>query len=146
MRAFSLRQQISAFDQGAIVDSDGNQDDRCYNFYDWFCKDSSLEKKAVKLFKNVKSFVKARPDIDLDSTYVFFKNNCPVNGNLYDSFSICDRKTGDVLFWVTPKSGHKCYADEPAQMYDYSNRPRETFKQAKNFRELLKIVAYSGKE
>jgi hypothetical protein len=29
-----------------------------------------------------------------------------MRGPLYDSFSICDIESEDVLYWVTPKSGH----------------------------------------
>ena len=37
----------------------------------------------------------------------FFKNNCPCNGSLYDDFRICDIDTGDVIYTITPSSGHK---------------------------------------
>lgn len=47
------------------------------------------------------------PKLNIYEQYAFFKNNCPMNGDLYDSFSICDIKTGDVEFYVTPKCGHK---------------------------------------
>lgn len=30
-----------------------------------------------------------------------------MNGSLYDDFRICDIKTGDVVFTITPRSGHK---------------------------------------
>jgi hypothetical protein len=38
--------------------------------------------------------------------YVFFKNNSPVNGSLYDDFRICDMESGNVLFTIIPSSGH----------------------------------------
>lgn len=73
--------------------------------YDWFCKDSSLAAKTKSLGKKVLAISKSKK-IDCDKSYVFFKNNCPGYGKLYDSFSICDMRTGDVQYWVTPKSGH----------------------------------------
>lgn len=105
----NLSQQLAAFNEGRYVDSDGRES-QCYNFYDWFCKDSSLKRKSDNLFRAVKTFVK-KFNIDTTKHYVFFKNNCPAWGPLYDSFSICDVETGDVKFWVTPKSGHTMKAE-----------------------------------
>jgi len=102
-RSASLRKQFKAFDQGRYIDSDG-QESHCYNFYDWFCKDTSLKNKANTLFRASRRFVK-KLDIDQDKHYVFFKNNCPMRGPLRDDFRICDKETGDVLFTVTPKTG-----------------------------------------
>jgi hypothetical protein len=106
--AATLRQQLEALDKGITLDSDGTQSD-CHNFYDWFCKDSSLAGKSWTLFKKVKTFLKHNPQIDIDSHYVFFKNNCPVNGPLYDDFRICDEN--GVLFTVIPKCGHSGKAE-----------------------------------
>ena len=102
-RSASLREQFKAFDQGRYLDSDGNESN-CYNFYDWFCKDSSLKNKANTLFRASRRFAK-KMDIDLDKHYVFFKNNCPMVGPLRDDVRICDKETGDVLFTVTPTTG-----------------------------------------
>lgn len=79
-------------------------------FYDWFCKDTSLMNKIRKMAPLVKA-VAASPKVNPTTSYVFFKNNCPMNGPLYDSFSICDIETGDVQFWITPKSGHTGMAE-----------------------------------
>jgi hypothetical protein len=51
MEGITLRQQLEAFNLGVFLDSTGDVDSGCYNFYDWFCKDSSLKNKATKLFK-----------------------------------------------------------------------------------------------
>ena len=82
----------------------------CYGFFDWFCKTESLKNKAKSLFSKVKSV--ARSDkFDPTKTYVFFKNNCPCSGKLYDDFRICDIETGKVLYTVTPKNGHNGEAE-----------------------------------
>lgn len=81
-------------------------DPDCFFFYDWFCKDSSLQKKATALLPKVKKFVQAA-NVDIDNTYFFYKNNCPVSGSLYDDFRICNKVSGDVIWTVTPKSGHR---------------------------------------
>ena len=109
MNRITLKQQLEAFDKGIILDSDGGESD-CYNFYDWFCKDTSLKNKSIRLFKQVKRWVKFR-NTDTEKVYVFFKNNCPVGGPLYDDFRICDVETGDVIWSVIPKSGHSGKAE-----------------------------------
>ena len=107
MKKVSLAEQLNAFASGRIIDSEGDQN-TCYNFYDWFCKDSALERKANILFPKVKKFIEST-QVDILDTYVFFKNNCPVNGPLYDDFRICDEN--GVLFTVIPKCGHSGKAE-----------------------------------
>ncbi len=117
MATVSLKDQLQAFENGNIIDTDGNIN-RCHNFYDWFCKDSSLERKAIKLMKSVKRWVKFR-NTDTSKVYVFFKNNCPMNGPLYDDFRICDLETGDVIWTVTPKCGHSGKAEVWGRQNDF---------------------------
>lgn len=105
----TLKQQLEAFEKGIILDSDGTSSE-CYNFYDWFCSDKALKARSERLFKMVKRWVKKR-NTDTDKVYVFFKNNCPFNGPLYDDFRICDVETGDVIYTVIPKCGHSGEAE-----------------------------------
>ena len=91
-------------------------------FYDWFCRDASLSRKAAGLFAKVQRIADS-PRFDKNAVYVFFKNNCPCNGSLYDDFRICDLKTGQVLFCVVPRSGHDVFGGE-CQVYaapDFEN-------------------------
>jgi hypothetical protein len=94
MKTYNIQQQLES-----QLDTD------CFYFYDWFCKDSSLERKCNQLLPKVKKFVKAGK-IDQQANYFWFKNNCPMNGKLYDDFRISDRKTNNVIWTVIPKSGH----------------------------------------
>ena len=106
----TLAAQLNAFASGQIMDSDGTVGGvNCFNFYDWFCKDSSLELKAHALFPRVKRFLKEHPEIDIHSTYVFFKNNCPGRGSLYDDFRICNED--EVIYTVIPKCSHSGQAE-----------------------------------
>lgn len=66
-------------------------------WYDWFCKSNELRDKTYKLAPKVLEIMDS-PKLDKNKTYVFFKNNCPCVGPLYDQFSICDIETGEVLF------------------------------------------------
>lgn len=56
-RKATLREQFEAFSDGRYLDSDG-QESHCYNFYDWFCKNSSLKNKANTLFRASRRFAK----------------------------------------------------------------------------------------
>ena len=69
-------------------------------WYDWFCNTSSLRNKTYKMGRIVKQ-VKDGGKVDLDNWYVWFKNNCPMVGPLYDDFRFADRKSGDVQFTIT---------------------------------------------
>lgn len=71
-------------------------------WYDWFCSDKSLLSRLKSMGSKVTGIVNS-PKFDKEKVYVFFKNNCPLCGPLYDSFSICDLETNKVLFWVSPK-------------------------------------------
>ena len=107
----SLRQQLELFsEQGHFPDSDGDFSS-CHGFYDWFCKDSALAGRSRRLVSALETFLKKNPHVDLDATYVFFKNNCPMNGPLYDDFRICDRSGGDVIYTVIPRCSHSGMAE-----------------------------------
>lgn len=71
-------------------------------WYDWFCPDRQLKKRGLRLM-NILVHLIAREKMDekfLANKYVFFKNNCPVNGKTYDQLSICNKDSGEVLFVV----------------------------------------------
>ena len=75
-------------------------------WYDWFCRDSSLPHKTKILAQRVRGFVKAAGDkLDQDKHYVWFKNNCPLYGSLYDDFRIADIETNNTVYCVVPASG-----------------------------------------
>ena len=74
-------------------------------WYDYFCKSSSLVNKGRALICKLKKIYKlnelsGRKYFDPNKTYVFFKNNCPCCGNLYDDFRICDLETREVIFTI----------------------------------------------
>lgn len=133
MAKTTLRQQLEAFDKGIYLDSEGKES-WCFNFYDWFCKDESLKRKADTLFKQVKRFVEANPNIDQDKYYVFFKNNCPTNGPLYDDFRICSIGGGEVQYNVTAKSGHT----GQAEVYSSAHGFDEPVRTGKTFSDLVR--------
>ena len=68
-------------------------------WYDWFCKDTSLAAKTRKMGNIIKD-IRDGGKVDLDGCYVWFKNNCPLNGPLYDDFRFADLETGKVQFTI----------------------------------------------
>jgi hypothetical protein len=127
-RTANLADQLNAQANGLIIDSQG-QNDECYNFYDWFCKDTSLCNKTKSLGKKLASIIKSKR-LDPTKQYVFFKNNCPGIGSLYDDFRICDIESGDVIYTIIPSSGHNSQKGI-AFVYGRENGFKEPFAQGK---------------
>lgn len=125
----TLRQQIEAFDSKQFID------DECYYFYDWFCSDKALQGKAKSLMAKAKKFA-AKMNIDLDKHYVWFKNNCPMNGPLYDDFRISNIETGDVVYNVSPLDGHTGMA----RVYGAENGFEKPLAEAWSWKDLLKLI------
>ena len=84
----------------------GPRKENCFEFYDWFCQDQSLKNRAKKFIPKLKFLVKMGI-LDGDNLYVWFKNNCPLCGNLYDDmrFSTLD---DDNYFvgGIAPRQGY----------------------------------------
>ncbi len=137
----TLRQQLDAFENGVFLESDGRTNTGCFNFYDWFCSDKALKNKSITLFKQLKRFLKHHPEINLDTHYVFFKNNCPLVGSTYDDFRICDIEEGNVQYTVTPSRVIKQRGSETkrmAEMWGRINGFKQPIKEANTFTQLLK--------
>jgi len=105
-KQMNLKQWLEAFKNNDFFSSDVQTQIKA-GWYDWFCNDKSLAGKTNSLAGKVK-FFESLGIVDSEKVYVFFKNNCPMVGNTYDDFRICSLKTGDVLFTITPSSGHTC--------------------------------------
>lgn len=91
MEQLTLQQWIEGFNNGAFNSIDRNTHIKA-GWYDWFCKDTSLAAKTKKMGNIIKQ-VKAGGKVDLQTMYVWFKNNCPMNGQLYDDFRFVNLET-----------------------------------------------------
>jgi hypothetical protein len=94
----SLRMWIESFNKGEF-DSKDFQTQIKAGWYDWFCKDESLANKTKRMGNIVKQF-KDGGKLNLDKMHVWFKNNYPLAGPLYDDFRIADIESGDTLFTI----------------------------------------------
>ena len=79
--------------------------DECKFFFDWFCSDKSLHSRAMNFIPKLKFLVK-EGIVDGDKNYVWFKNNCPTSGSLYDDMRISNIETEDFLGDFCPRTGH----------------------------------------
>ena len=100
----TLKQWIALQEDGAFAHEDVNTQINA-GWYDWFCTDKSLINRLNKMTPKVKRIAKSAK-IDQKTVYVFFKNNCPMVGKLYDDFRICDVASGDVVYTIVPACGH----------------------------------------
>lgn len=100
----NIKSWIENFDKGAY-DSPSRLAQCQAGWYDWFCKDSSLANKTKTLGNKLKQIAGSKK-IDIENQYVWFKNNCPMSGPLYDDFRIADIESGNTVYTIIPKSGH----------------------------------------
>ena len=68
-------------------------------WYDWFCKDDRLAPKTKRVGK-ILCELRVGGKVDFKGWYVWFKNNCPINGNLYDDFRFADLENGEVQMTI----------------------------------------------
>ena len=94
----SLNYWIKDFNEGKFDSKDTKVQIEA-GWYDWFCKDTSLASKTRKMGNIIKQ-IKLGGKVDLETSYVWFKNNCPLNGPLYDDFRIADIETNNTLILV----------------------------------------------
>ena len=104
-KKLNLIDWIENFKKGAYISPDRKTQIEA-GWYDWFCRDSSLAGKTKSLGKKLIQIINS-PKINPETSYIFFKNNCPVWGSLYDDFRICDIESGKIIYTITPKSGHE---------------------------------------
>jgi len=69
-------------------------------WYDWFCDDVHLARKTKRMGEIITQ-IRDGGKVNLDTSYVWFKNNFPMRGNLYDDFRFADIETNEVLFTIT---------------------------------------------
>ena len=98
MTEISIRQWIENYNSGKYDSKDVKVQCEA-GWYDWFCRDELLCGKTKRLAPKVKQLAKSSK-VDVDNWYVWFKNNCPVFGSLYDDIRFADIKTGDVIYTI----------------------------------------------
>ena len=94
----SVREWQKQFRLGEFSQPDRKTQIRA-GWYDWFCRDTSLAGKTQRMGSIIKQ-VKDGGKVNLDTMYVWFKNNCPLSGGLYDDFRFADIETGTTMMTI----------------------------------------------
>lgn len=136
----SVREWQKKFEEG-YFDSVDVRTQIMAGWYDWFCRDISLRNKTYKMGAIIKQ-VKDGGKVDLDNWYVWFKNNCPLSGWLYDDFRFAMKKTGDVMFTIQidcchNKHKYSVYGRKPTEN-GYTTFFDEPLFECDNSRDLVK--------
>lgn len=107
MEEMSITTFVARYNNGEFASH--NLKLQCQVWYDWFCKDSSLLAKTMKLGKRVAQ-IAATHKFDANKCCMYFKNNCPAVGPLYDQFSIFEIETDRLLYVVQflNRGSHGC--------------------------------------
>lgn len=98
MKEINITEWVKNFTAG-MYDSKDVSTQIDAGWFDWFCSQYALAAKTQFLGHKLMTILNSKK-FDNDKTYVWFKNNCPVVGPLYDDFRIADLQTGDVIFTI----------------------------------------------
>ncbi len=122
MDEITLREWIKKYKEHKYNCSRGSMIDM--GWYDWFCQDIQLMQRLEQLAPRLIYLAENSEKIDLDKTYVFFKNNCPFVGSTYDDFRICDIETEEVIFTIA-KMRRGCYGENFSGWTMWYNDPKK---------------------
>lgn len=137
----SVRQWQEKFRAGAF-----NAQDRytqcAAGWYDWFCQDHALAGRLKKIGRVVMGITD--PFI-LDNYFVWFKNNCPLNGPLYDDarFELLSGERDGKYFVVSLDSPHE--REKWALVTERYGFDAPEF-DCRNIREMVKYINSIGPE
>lgn len=135
----TLREWIKNFNYGKYLDKDVAIQINA-GWYDWFCSDTSLMNKTKKMGNIIKQ-LKEDGKVNLDETYVWFKNNCPLSGPLFDDFRIASLLSDEVLYTVQINSP---WEKDTYTVYGSINEFKKPLFQTKSSKELVKWLNYRG--
>ena len=137
----SVRQWQTMYRMGAFSNKNTSVQIEA-GWYDWFCQDESL---AGRLKQIAPAVMGITDPFILDNFYVWFKNNCPLNGPLYDDvrFEPLSGERGGNYFLVIKDSPH-----EKSKWTLYTERYgfQEPEFQCGNVREMIRYLNQLGLE
>ena len=132
-KKMNVKQWIQKFNAGDFDFKDYHTQCEA-GWYDWFCKESSLANKTKRMGRIIKQ-LKDGGKVNLESMYVWFKNNCPLVGPLYDDFRIADIETGETLFTIQIACHH---SNSRYVVYGGRNKFTDPLFKSNSSKELIK--------
>lgn len=115
---FTLRQWQEKFNAGDFEAPDFDTQVAA-GWYDWFCEDEDLSKKLDYMGGIIRCIREGGKIPNLDDVYVWFKNNCPCVGDLYDDFRISREDVNLFVVQVdSPYTPEKFAVYTPDDGYD----------------------------
>ena len=137
----SVRQWQEKFRAGGFDSPDVATQCRA-GWYDWFCQDRALAGRLKKIGKVVMGI---KDPFILDNYYVWFQNNCPMSGPLYDDvrFEPLNGERDGKYFLVTLDSPH-----EKSRWVLYTERSgfKKPEFECENVRQMLRHINQLGRE
>ncbi len=119
----NINEWMRNYDAGKYDSSDIDTQMKA-GWFDWFCEDKNLLPRLKSMIPMLKECVEALGEDFCSTHYLMFKNNCPMQGDLYDDFRIVEIKTGDVSFTIAPRKSSANYYSE-VLLYKYVRRIEE---------------------
>jgi len=137
----SVREWQKLFQAGEFSDKD-SATQICAGWYDWFCSDEALAGRLKQIGKVVMGITE--PFI-LDNYYVWFKNNCPVCGPLFDDvrFEPLVGERDGKYFVVSKDSPHE---KQKWSLYTERHGFNQPEYECGNLREMVKYINGLGRE